>query len=353
MDATQQEFYTVCISSGCARWFRTTTGGINPATGQLDPAQWQSGTVSTQACSYPFVATSPAAPSKVFAATTTVATFGNPPVYRFFEGTDGTGPQGEPIIQAFTQLASSSGPIELTARATRLYKQGGAQETYLAIPRTQCKDIQHLPNIAVDPVDANIVYLVYHDTLNPNPPLAVPPGGDEKVDVFFVKLTKNPTTGFWSTTTPVAITDVDPPGETNDNFHAAIYVTPGPSGTSATTRIHVVFYSDRRYPSQVDTSANDVLYYKLNAKFNAYYKYSDNGGTTWQPDQEIIQIPDEPAVDFTISPAPGFDLNDYLGLTARPVQNGYEVWTSFMGSRDLDTAHHPSVIHASRVPWPN
>ena len=37
MDASQQEFYMVITSAQCARWLRTTTGGLNAA-GELDPA---------------------------------------------------------------------------------------------------------------------------------------------------------------------------------------------------------------------------------------------------------------------------------------------------------------------------
>lgn len=56
---------------------------------------------------------------------------------------------------------------------------------------------------------------------------------------------------------------------------------------------------------------------------------------------------------FGISAAPDLLLDDYSGLTARPTPSGFEVWTSFMGSRDLDWGGHKSVIFGSRIPWLN
>jgi hypothetical protein len=105
--------------------------------------------------------------------------------------------------------------------------------------------------IAVDPNNGTL-YAVYFDTTN------ILPNG-RNVDLYFTKSTNQGT----SWTTPVVINqDGNPPG---DQFFPWIEV-------DESGRIHIVFFDSRH------TNQNDNV---TNGMFDAYYMFSENGGTSW------------------------------------------------------------------------
>jgi hypothetical protein len=105
--------------------------------------------------------------------------------------------------------------------------------------------------LEVDP-DSGVLYAAYFDTTDYV-------GGQANVDMYFTKSVDQGTT--WDT--PVVINgDADPPG---DQFFPWIEV-------DREGRVHIM-YLDTRNVDQQDNDANGF--------FDAYYTYSDDGGSTW------------------------------------------------------------------------
>ena len=213
------------------------------------------------------------------------------------------------------------------------------------------------PEMAVDPADPdNVVYVVYDDVADPNE-IDDPNVTDVNVDVFLVKLTRDPQTDTWSAGDRVLVNDLDDPNAPtpSDQFLPSVTATPGP--TAEQTRVHVIFYDDRRFPSQSEGSADP--------KFDVYYAYSRDAGTTFEENLLLfLDDPDDPndppAADYELvpddpnhpnDPSGRFVLRDYIGIDAQPEGSGYRIWTSYMGTCADDPTEHPTVIWSSQIRW--
>lgn len=175
-----------------------------------------------------------------------------------------------------------------------------------------------LPYLVADPSNGDRVYVLYHDNqVGPN-----------DVDVWCARLDRAPSTGAWSITQNVRVND-DPlvPGDDRDQFQPAAIV-------DGQGRVHVVFYDDRRY-TQADSDPT------LTAKFDAYYAYSLDGGSTFA-NVRINRIINEPVMDFAIlgESLPQLQPGEYPGIA---VKNDVVVLT-MAGTWSLSPNSKKSVI---------
>jgi len=226
--------------------------------------------------------------------------------------------------------------------------------SYLAIANSSCR-ANLFPLLAVDPgTDPNnpdVLYLVYHDTVE-EPNIPPDPPWDIDVDVFLHKLTEQED-GTWLAGGRVQVNDSDDPNAASptDQFHPAVTVTPGP--TPEETRVHVIFYDDRRFETQVDFPWPDE------PKFDVFYAYSEDAGQSFEPQLDrllFLNDPDDPndpaAVDYAdVDPNPEFPLADYIGIARQVQGSGYRIWTSYMGTYEDDPTEHKSVIWSSQIRW--
>lgn len=178
---------------------------------------------------------------------------------------------GVVLRRSFDGGATISGPIHIATRMD-VWGVDGSR-----VPGDYRVAILH--HLAVDP-NTGTLYCVYFDTTNIV-------GGNRNLDLYFTKSTNQGST--W--TTPVVInTDANPPG---DQFFPWIEV-------DRTGRLHLLFFDTRAVVQDDDDPVGFI---------EAYYAYSDDGGSTWQ---EIV---------LTASPFSSADdgfggvfLGDYLGL---------------------------------------
>jgi len=140
-----------------------------------------------------------------------------------------------------------------------------------------------LAHLGIDP-NKGTLYCVYFDTTNMV-------GGNSNVDLYFTKSTNQGT----SWTTPVIInTDGLTPG---DQFFPWIEVDP-------TGRLHLLFFDTRSVVQDDDPTDTDP-----HAYIEAYYSYSDNGGSSWT---EIVLT--DSAFDAADDGFGGQFIGDYLGI---------------------------------------
>lgn len=180
--------------------------------------------------------------------------------------------------------------------------------------------------MAVDPTDANRLYVVAHDTETAT-------AGDIDVNIYLQKLTRDDPIGepdYWTVHPRVLVADDDEPANETDQFMPSIVV-------DALGKLHVVFYSDRGLPPQDDGAATPQ------PKFNCWYAFSDSQGSSWT-NQDLVAVPPSLAVDFA-QPATAFKLRDYIGIAA----GADRVLTSFMGINALDTNPNKSLIWSSEI----
>ena len=227
-------------------------------------------------------------------------------------------------------------PLRIGLYTAKLYD---SSHDYLPLPDDH-QQIQMFPQLAPDPLDPNVLYAVFHD-------LVEPASGqpDEDADVFLVKLTRDPQTDTWTAAQRVHVNDPDDPNAPTptDQFLPALTVTPG--ATPAETRVHVIFYDDRKFPNQLDDPQ------PIYPNFDVFYAYSMDAGETFQwPDEELYQVPPETAVRFELGIGPEFELADYIGIAPQEHLLGVDLWTSFMGTHAGDPGHK-SVIYSSRIRW--
>jgi hypothetical protein len=132
------------------------------------------------------------------------------------------------------------------------------------------------PRPAADPYDPNTLYVVYYDLKQA---VGGTPAADEDINVYLRVLTKSGASS-WSLGSRIQVND-DPLGFIADDFQPEIFVTRASAQDSPV--VHVVYYSDRRFPSQVDTDPNDPDDpndpYNLNenAQFDLYYTWAEVG----------------------------------------------------------------------------
>ena len=182
-------------------------------------------------------------------------------------------------------------------------------------------------DMAVDPTDANRLYVVAHDTETAT-------AGDIDVNIYLWKLTRDDPIGLpnvWTVHPRVLVADDDDLGNETDQFMPAIVV-------DALGVVHVIFYSDRGLV-QDDGAATQQ------PQFDVWYAFSVNQGSSFPNQQELFSIPPSRAVDFA-QPATNFALRDYIGIPA----GADRVLTSFMGRNALDTGNpNKSLIWSSQI----
>ncbi|MFN0136891.1 MAG: hypothetical protein ACKVS9_12335 [Phycisphaerae bacterium] len=191
-------------------------------------------------------------------------------------------------------------------------------------------------DFAVDPANEAKLYLVYHDTAGTcSDDLQV---DDGDVNIYMRVLT-HVTGSRWSVGPQILVAD-DGLVEETDQFMPQVVV-------DGRGHIHVIFYSDVNYPIQEDGPSL--------ARFDVWYAYSDDGGDNWLL-QELCEYAGEPTPCVGPDPDPAIDsalphtdidfLRDYTGIAV----GENEVWTSFMGITDDDTANpDKSVIFSTRI----
>ena len=138
-----------------------------------------------------------------------------------------------------------------------------------------------IPGMAIDPDDGTI-YVVWPDTTDIV-------GGQANVDVYFSKSSNQG--DDW--TTPTIVNGEGP--NVGDQFFPWLEIDP-------TGRLHVVYLDSRH------TAQNDGV---VNGMFDAYYAYSEDGGTSWT---EIRLTPQSWNSDDDGLDRPSQFIGDYLGL---------------------------------------
>jgi hypothetical protein len=183
-----------------------------------------------------------------------------------------------------------------------------------------------------DPNDPDVLYLVYHDIVDPNDPNDP---NDVDVDVFLVVLER---TGSycWCPSGRIRVNDDDDPNQISDQFLPSIIVDDD-------GYIHVIFYDDRNY--EQDDNAEEP-------RFDVYYAYSVDGGEHWT-NEELEYDPDDPnaprvpAVNLDAElDLRGFELGEYIGIT----YYDSAVWTSYAGTWD-EEEDEQSLIWSTRIEW--
>ncbi|MFN0138329.1 MAG: hypothetical protein ACKVS9_19675 [Phycisphaerae bacterium] len=192
-------------------------------------------------------------------------------------------------------------------------------------------------DFAVDPTNADRLYLVYHDSVGDCDPVETPT--DTDVNIYLRALT-HVAGNAWSVGPQILVADDDDLVNETDQFMPQVVV-------DDRGHIHVIFYSDVNYPAQIDGSEP--------SRFDVWYAYSLDGGSNWQL-SELCEYAGDPIPCVGPNPDPAIDsslaftdtdfLRDYIGIAA----GADSVWTSFMGITDDDVGNpDKSVIYSTRI----
>jgi len=316
----RQEFYVVYRGAGATKYLRSVDGGQT----------WYFGDIELD--SQPgFVQPAVYADGPLYVA----YLYDNDLLYRFAQGQDPQTP-GDPMT--WRRLLDAWGqPLEVDLYTDDI-------KGYL--PHVTNHDgVYMFPQLAADPSDEDVLYLVYHDVVDTSDP------NDADVDVFLTKLRRNALTGTWAAELDrVRVNDENPQGVIADQFLPALTVDPY-------GRVHVIFYDDRHHRFQDDST--------VQPKFDVYYAYSDTGGASFANERLFLdpELPPEedPGVDFWHDVDENFEITDYIGITYRQSGVHTDIFTSFTGSSATDgdpndpndPYHHDdeSLIWSSRILW--
>jgi len=183
--------------------------------------------------------------------------------------------------------------------------------------------IPTIPEIAIDPDDANSMYLVYSDTATSSP-------SDKDMNIYFHKLTKQDSSGVVWTLGPRI-------GPINDDSSAFESDQVMPTITVANGRIHVVWYDDRKYnetSNQADGAANP--------KYDVFYA-SSTDAVTFSSNEELFANPSETALDLSLTTTLS-EMGDYIGVSAF----GDTVYALYTGTKQ-NAPGDDSVIYSTRI----
>lgn len=147
--------------------------------------------------------------------------------------------------------------------------------------------VLHGIQMASDPTDPNVLYIVYHD-FDEAPQ---DPGDDADVDVYLIRGEYNSQSEEWEWSERIRINDDDPDVE-QDQFFPTIVVDDYGD-------LHIAWFDTRNDPQGPD---DDVL-------ISLYYAFSDDGGQTFT-NYEV----DEVAIDTFLLQEPDF-IGDYIRIT--------------------------------------
>jgi hypothetical protein len=184
-------------------------------------------------------------------------------------------------------------------------------------------EVKRVPMIAVDPTDADRVYVAYHDTSKV---------GGADVNVYLNVLTRNPTTDEWTDGGRITVNQ-DPTNVESDQFLPAVAV-------DEQGRVHVVYYSDYRYRTGPEQQTDDTL----NPKFDAHYVVvTFPQGVPAFDWFELVSDPNEPAIDFTVNltwnnwAMGGYGPGEYNDIWFKKDPfDGSNIWTAIAGTSSRD-----------------
>lgn len=202
-------------------------------------------------------------------------------------------------------------------------------------------------SVAVDPMNANRLFLVYHDTdtlaLDPNclPPIPGCSALDPDVNIYLRILTRNPTTNRWTLGSRMLVADDANPNIETDQFMPEPIVDAG--GV-----LHILYYTDQNY------SQNDSDFYET--KFDAFDAYTRDQGANWgylnlcdnpQPGQNCAGTEPAAYIRDPSGPNPGWlvPMRDYIGIGRGPDR----IWMNFIGNSHQHSGANHSVIWSSQV----
>lgn len=312
-DGLKQEYYILYNDlNGAYRYLRSKDGGHGWEPGAVTPPDFPA---------YGGLAAQPAVlgSGTLYVAYRATALSGQGPVIRVLAGTDA--PDGK-VDWVHLRGVSVNDPLEIP-----LLVADASQD--LPLPGNYHKNIETIPQIAVDPTSPDRLFIAYHDRSG----RAVP--NDVDVDVKLARLERQ-LDGRW-TYAVTAVNDADDPLDiVTDQFLPAIAV-------DHRGHVHVTFYDDRRSPTQTDV-------FPVFTEFDVYYAISTDHGSTFPlSDEELYSQPDERALQFFVAYPPDFEFGEYIGLTTRPAGESTEVWAGFHGTHAADPTQNKSVIWASRI----
>lgn len=245
-------------------------------------------------------------------------------VIEFLEGQDNSTTGGV----TYRRLRKNNGsvisiPLRIGDPANLNSKLPGRQTTYTA-------------QVAVDPSNANRIYVVYEDVRDV--------AGSTDVDVFSRTVDKRGT--YWVLGPEVSVPGLPTPPlacptDTDlDQYLGAIAVD-----TLGT--LHVIYYDDR-LTCQTDLVSDGL------AAYNLTYAASCDGGQTYS----LLQLTplttgDVYFLDYTKDSIP-FHPHEYIGIETNTLASP-RVWISFTGTTDLDelnqTPRNRSTIHGFFFGW--
>lgn len=330
MTSTIQEAYVVMWIQGGSYYVRSTNGGYS----------WLGGPIL--GC-YGFVTPCTTVDGRVY-----VAEYGSgSPAVKFFQGTDITNPS-DPNFGKVDWTPVETSQVDPDLLVMPMYT--AVVTRYLPLPTSHAA-VYNFPRMAADPLDANILYVAYHDLKN-----AASGQADEDVNIYLRRLIRNPSTGYWSISGRVQVNDDDDPNALtpSDDFLPEIVVTHQPGQPA---HVHVIYYSDRRWDTQVD---NNPEY----PKFDVFYARSEDAGLTFPSSLHFRMFKysstdpgDPPVIDYLKLPrdaTPGnkpFELNDYIGLRLRSTGTETQLWSAYTSSDDNapDQTYHATAISASEI----
>lgn len=189
--------------------------------------------------------------------------------------------------------------------------------------------------LAVDPSDADRLYIVYHNTETNDP-------NDTDVNVYLHKLAK--VGDYWQLGPQRQVNDPSATTYESDQFLPSVTV-------DDTGRVHIIYYDDQRF---TDGPTGDLQPDQGSPEpdFDVYYAWSEDQGANWlyarlhlDPDPQN----DPPALEFSLEPS--IRPKEYIGIAWYGAENVSEVWTAYTGTWEDDPQPNDAVMWSSLIDW--
>ena len=176
-----------------------------------------------------------------------------------------------------------------------------------------------VPQLAVDPTNPDLLYIVYHDTASAT---------SSDADIYINRLVRQG--NRWTAGNRIKVNNDDTPWE-SDQFLPSVTV-------DDRGYVYVIFYDDRNY-AQAD-GQNEPR-----ARYDAFCAVSKNHGSTFA-NFELAGASPGPALDFNLS---GHKPGEFIGIACWDKN----VWTSYSGTHGAAAeTSHQTVIYSSRIVVP-
>ena len=192
-----------------------------------------------------------------------------------------------------------------------------------------------IPYLAVDPNNADRLFIAYHDTATDDP-------NDRDVNVYVHEIVRDDT--IWEVGNRIKVNNETTDYE-SDQFMPEMIV-------DAAGYVHILFYDDRRFTDgpEGDLQPDDDT---PRPKFDAYYAYAPVDNLNFQQPAERNRLlylrrpndPNEPpAFDRTL--APNASPREYNGIA----WYADRIWTAYTGMSE-DEEDNKTLIWSSRIDW--